>query len=266
MKAAETAAERGHEVLLYEKEQELGGQVNLAMTAPTREEFGELVRYLVHRIKQLGVKTVLGVEADAETIEKEKPDAVVIATGSSPLKNGITGYWPYEIPGWEQDNVVCAEDVIRNPDIAGKKVVVIDDTNFHRSLAAVEMLANQGKQVEVVTAALYTFNHLYLTLNLAHATGRLLEKGVVFSPQSAVKEISGNTVTVHNIFLPDKTERKIEGVDTVVMATMKKVNNELYLEMKKRGKVKEIYNIGDSFSPRKADAAIWEGLKTGRSL
>ncbi len=266
LKLAETAAERGHEVVIYEKEQELGGQVNLAMTAPTREEFGQLVRHLIHRIEQLGVKTVLGTQANAEMIEGEASDAVVIAAGASPLKSGITGYRPYAIPGWEQDNVVCAEDVIRNPDIAGQHVVVVDDNNFHRSLSAVEMLADKGKKVEVVSAALFSFNNLYLTLNFAHAMGRLLEKQVVFIPQSAVKKISGKTVTVYNIFLPDKTERSIEGVDTVVMATMQKANNELYLELKKRGRTAELYNIGDSFSPRRAEAAIWEGLKTGRAL
>jgi hypothetical protein len=85
-------------------------------------------------------------------------------------------------------------------------------------------------------------------------------------PQSAVKEISGKSVTLYNIFLPDKTEKKIEGVDTIVMVTTKKANNGLYLDLKRRGNVKEIYNIGDSFSPRRIEPAIWEGLMTGKQI
>jgi len=266
LKAAETASERGHEVVLFEKENELGGQVKLAMKAPTREEFGQSVRYLEHRISELGVKTVLGVEVDAERIESEQPDAVVVATGSTPMKNGITGYKPYEIPGWEQENVVAAEDVIENPDIAGQNVVVIDDNNFHRSLGAVEMLAEKAKKVTVITAAAYAFNHLYLTLNMAHAYGRLIDKGVEMIPQSAVKEITGSTVTLYNIFLPDKTEKRIENVDTIVMVTTKRANNDLFMDLKKRGNIKELYNIGDSLSPRRMESAIWEGLMTGKEI
>ncbi len=266
LKAAEAAAERGHEVILFEKADKLGGQVNLAKKAPTREEFGQSIRYLEYRVNELGVNTVTGLEVDAQKVEAENPDAVVVATGSLPLKNGITGYKPFEIPGWEQENVVTAEDVIENTDIAGQNVVVIDDNNFHRSLAAVEMLADQDKNVTVVTAASFAFNHLYLTLNMAHAYGRLMSKGVKFIPQSAVKQISGSTVTVFNIFLPEPTEKTIENVDTIVMVTLKKAENSLYLELKKRARVKELYNIGDSLSPRRMESAIWEGLMTGRQL
>lgn len=266
LKAAETASARGHEVVLFEKEDKIGGQVNLAIKAPTREEFGQCIRYLEHRVNQLGVKTIIGTEVDAERVESEHPDAVVVATGSSPMKYGITGYRPYEIPGWAQDNVVTAENVIENTDIAGQRVVVIDDNNYHRSLAAVEMLADKGKKVTVITAAAFAFNHLYLTLNMPHAYGRLMSKNVEFMPQSAVKEISGNSVTVYNIYLPDKTEKKIEGVDTIVMVTARKADNALYLDLKKRGNIKELYNIGDSLSPRRIGPAIWEGLKTGKQI
>jgi hypothetical protein len=161
---------------------------------------------------------------------------------------------------------VAAEDVLEDPDITGQNVLVIDDNNFHRSLAVVETLADKGKHVQVITVAPFAFNQLYLTLNMAHAYGRLLDKDVEFIPQSAVREISGNTASSYNIFLPDKTEKKIEGIDTFVMVTTKKANNELYLELKKRGTIKELYNIGDSLSPRRLEPAIWEGMMTGREL
>ncbi|MBU4037126.1 MAG: FAD-dependent oxidoreductase, partial [Proteobacteria bacterium] len=84
METARVARLRGHEVILYEKEKKLGGQVNIAVKAPGRAEFGGITRYLVKQMELLGVKVNLGVTATSELVAKENPDAVVIATGSNP--------------------------------------------------------------------------------------------------------------------------------------------------------------------------------------
>ena len=68
------------------------------------------------------------------------------------------------------------------------------------------------------------------------------------------------------MFLPDETVKQIEDIDTIVMVTTRKANNSLYLDLKNGGNIKELYNIGDSLSPRRVEAAIWEGFMTGKQL
>lgn len=262
MKAAEMAAERGHDVELYEKDAELGGQVNLARKLPTRDEFWECARYLRMRMEKLRVRVTLGRAVDTEFVLERRPDVVVVATGSLPLKNGITSFWPYEVPGWEQENVLSVEDVLTGRGAVGKRVVVYEDTNHHRGVGICEYLADRGCEVEVVTRHPYVGMDLVITLNQPLLYKRFFEKGVRMSPHEALKEIRGREVVVFNIYT--NQERVLDGVDTVVMATMKKADDALYRALK--GRVAELHRIGDCVQPRLVTEAIWEGFVVGRSL
>ncbi|MBI2876338.1 MAG: FAD-dependent oxidoreductase, partial [Candidatus Tectomicrobia bacterium] len=264
MEAARVAALRGHEVVLYEKEPELGGQVLLAARLPYRDEFGGSVRYLSLQINKLGVRVQLGTEATLEIIQREKPDAVVVATGSVPLRTGFTGLRPDlpGIPGVEQENVCAVHDVIRGTATVGPRVVLIDDDGHHRAAGTGELLANQGKQVEIITRLPFVGMDIVLT-DLSLLYPRLLEQGVVLTPFTAVREIRGNQVVVYPIYTPQQ-ERTIEGVDTVVLAMGNRACNELYRALK--GQVKELYAVGDCVAPRKIAMAIYEGHKVGRTI
>jgi 2,4-dienoyl-CoA reductase (NADPH2) len=98
MEAARTLAQRGHKVTLFEKSTKLGGQLNLAAIPPGRGEFAYAVNWLSSELYRVGVKVEIGKEIDAESIKKQKPDAVVVATGATPLRP--------KIPGIDGDNVV----------------------------------------------------------------------------------------------------------------------------------------------------------------
>ena len=98
METARVAALRGHEVTLYEKESELGGQLNIAAKAPGRADFTEVPRYYILQMKLLNVEVHLGTEVTAEMVKEKNPDAVVVATGSLPEK-------PF-LPGSDMENVV----------------------------------------------------------------------------------------------------------------------------------------------------------------
>src|SRR6266568_2887294 len=91
MQAARVAAQRGFRIKLYERQHELGGQVNLLVRVPNRVEFGDVSRNLQREIHEAGVEVHLGVEMTAEMIEREQPDVVIIATGSRPLLPPIPG-------------------------------------------------------------------------------------------------------------------------------------------------------------------------------
>jgi NADPH-dependent 2,4-dienoyl-CoA reductase/sulfur reductase-like enzyme len=253
MEAARVARLRGHKVVLYEKENELGGQVNLAAKVPSRAEFGGCARYLIKQMEILGIQVNLGVEVTPEMIEKENPDAVIVATGSSPVTPPM--------PGFDQENVVDIRDVLAGAVEVGENVVVADGGEGHwQCVSTAEYLAENGKKVEIVTPLMMVGMDIATTSDLPAAYVRLRAKGAVFTPNMAVIGVSGNSVELFDIYA--NAQKKIEGVDTVVLAMGSYANDQLYKSLK--GKVKEIHRVGDCLAPRLALDAIYDGYNAGR--
>ena len=264
MEAARIAAMRGHEVILYEKESKLGGQINIAMRAPYLDGLEEIIRYLSGQVKKLGVKINLEVEVTPETIKNENPDVVIIATGATPQRTGFTPLCPDidKLPGVDQENVFTYEEVLLDKADVGQKVVLVDDNGAKEALGTAEFLADKGKNVEMITqwdtvGAGITYNR-----ELGLILPRLLKKGVAFSTSTGVKRIQDSKVIVFDVYSDE--ERAIEGVDTIVLAMSKIANDGLYFALK--DKVKELYRVGDCVAPRKIDKAIYDGNKVGRLL
>jgi len=254
LKAAEVAARRGHDVILYEKESVLGGQVNIAAKVPSRQEFGDIIKYLVTQVEKLRVKVVLEKEVQSDMVLSGGFDAVVLATGSIP-------FIP-ELPGIDQDNVVTVWDVLKELKEVGSKVVVVDGGEAHwECCGTAEFLADQGRKVEIITPVLFVGMEISI-FSLPRFYQTVLEKGVTLTASEALKEISGDTVVTSNVF--SGKERRIEGVDTVVLAMGRVASNQLYWGLK--GKVRELYHIGDCYAPRLVDSAIREGDKVGRLI
>ncbi|MFQ5903904.1 MAG: mycofactocin system FadH/OYE family oxidoreductase 2, partial [Candidatus Binatia bacterium] len=225
--------------------------------------FGSSVRYLSLQMGRLGVRVNLGVEATVETIQEENPDVVVVATGSVPLRTGFSALRPDlpGIPGVEQDNVITVYDVIRGTTPIGERVLLIDDDGHHRAAGTGELLADLGKQVEIVTRLPFVGMDIVLT-DLSLLYQRLLEKGVTLTPFTAIKEISGSQAVAYNVY--SQQERVIEGIDMVVLAMGNRACNDLHRSLK--GKVKELHAVGDCVAPRRIAMAIYEGHKVGRAL
>jgi 2,4-dienoyl-CoA reductase-like NADH-dependent reductase (Old Yellow Enzyme family)/thioredoxin reductase len=253
MEAARVAALRGHDVTLYEKEQQLGGQINTLVKAPGRDEFGQVTRYLVTQLSKLGVKVRLGTEADLDTIRQEKADAVIVATGSRPYINAI--------PGSEQSNVVNPSQVLNAEVKVGDNVIVYESTGLQEGPTVADYLAERGKKVEILTnypnfAAWWGMPMMGIGTHIPILWPRLKRNGVSVTPFSRVVKISGQSVTVADVWSGE--ERVINNVDTVVMATGYRANDELYRALK--GKVAELYAVGDCYSPKRALDAIHDAF------
>lgn len=117
MMAALAARDKGHDVVLVEKGQVLGGQLHLAATPPGREEFAVLAADLATQVRKKGVEVLLGQEADLDFILGQGADQVILATGGKPITPGI--------PGAGLDHVVQAWEVLQGRCYLGKRIVII---------------------------------------------------------------------------------------------------------------------------------------------
>ena len=264
MKAAAVLATRGHRVTLVEREDELGGQVNLILRTPGRDEFGWITRDLSRLLELHGVDVRLETEATPELVAEVAPDSVLVATGALPSRSGFSSVNPLvpELPGADQDNVLTVWDVLLGARPIGQRVVVLDDDGTRYAAGVTEVLLDRGSDVELVSRWPALFPTTLTTLDMAHIYGRLLGKGLEYRLNSWAAGIDGGRVSLFNLYTG--AQDAIDDVDTIVLATGPKANDELYLSLK--GRVPSVHRIGDCLAPRKLDHAIYEGELAGREL
>ena len=259
MEAARVAHERGHEVTVYEKSDTVGGQVKLIGKRPGRGAMQGVIRYLKHMLTEQGVSIQTGVTATPELILEQAPDAVVVATGSVPVSKPFPGNYgpPAVLNGW---------DVIQDTHPVGEKVLFVDEDGGHHAMATAELLAEQGKQVDMVTGDLFIGIELAPRGELYLGRQRLLQKGVTFRTDLDILEIdtsdNGLRVKARDIYTNESIT--FEDYDTVVLDVGNTADDDLYHLLK--GQVKEVYRIGDCVAPRGIDMAIFEGRRVGEQL
>jgi thioredoxin reductase len=253
LEAARVAALRGHRVVLFEKDAQLGGQVALAARAPARAEYAGIVRFLAVQVLKLGVEIRLKIEATPTLVLAEHPDAVVIATGSHP-------HVP-PVPGADGKHVVTDRDVLADSAIVGANVVVADDVHTQQALSTAELLLDQGRRVEVLSPLFFVGQDIGIT-SIAPLYTRLFTKGAVLTPHTELRAIEGSTVVVTNVYSGE--ERRIEGVDTVVLAMGSRSTDGLYRALK--GRVAALHAVGDCVAPRGVHQAILDGTRAGRAI
>jgi 2,4-dienoyl-CoA reductase-like NADH-dependent reductase (Old Yellow Enzyme family)/thioredoxin reductase len=240
LEVARIAALRGHDVTLCDRQEKLGGQVNLASVAPFKQEISQVVGYLSREVAKVGVKIELGKEVTPSLIDELKPDTVVVATGASPRR-------PASIPGIDGENVVSAWDVLagRSQAAIASNVLIVGGGLVACELA--DFLAdthdNTGAMPTIVTMlemqplmamqSVYEVRHLLMK--------RLHEKGVRMINGATVTEIleDGAVYTTH-----DGKEETVRGAEYVILAMGSQPLDEL--SGKLEGRVPEVHVIGDA--------------------
>ncbi len=250
MKAAAVAAGRGHDVTLYEAGPQLGGQALLAQLLPHRAEFGGIVTNLAREMELAGVRVVLNAAVDAALIEKENPDAVVVATGAGPRR-----------PDMETDDdahVVDAWQVLRNEVNVGQSVVVADWSCNWIGLGIAEKLASEGCRVRLCVNG--TMPGQCIQQYVRDTTiGRLHKLGVEVIPYVRLHGADTDTAYFQHIMSDEPVV--LEGTDTIVLATGHERVNTLEGALRETGV--EVHAVGDCRAPRTAEEAVLEGLKVG---
>ena len=255
LEAAMVARKRGHNVAVYEKENDLGGQINLIKQRPGRQGMTEIIRYLKHALEKLQVPIMTGVEVTPEFVLENNPDAVIVTTGSKPKTKPVPGEYG---PPW----VLSVWDAIEGRFPVGKRVLFIDENGGHHATATVELLADQGKKVDMVTSDLFIGIELAAIGDLYLTRQRLLQKGVTFLTDVVIDEIDQNKVTARDIYTNERIVFK--DYDSVVLDMGNVAEDHLYRQLK--GRVKELYRAGDCVAPRGIDMAILEGRSIGERV
>ena len=255
MEAARALALRGRHVVLYEREQSLGGTVALAAKAPGRGELQLITGYLQCELARLDVEIHTGVDVTADMLVEQHSQAVIIATGAQ------SGCGLLPIPGYDLPHVTDARRVLRGETVTGQRVVILDESGSHGVYSVAELLAGQGHVVEIVTGDWYVGHDLTATHDIVPWMQRVMVPGVVFTPQTDITRIERGQVIVTDRFAAG--ERAI-AADAVVLGVYEQPAQQLYLALK--GRVTRLFRAGDCVAPRRIEHAILEGRQIGMQL
>jgi len=252
MKAAAVAAQRGHDVTLYEASAQLGGQVLLAQLLPRRSEFGGASTNLQREMALAGVRVVRNTRVDRALVEQTQPDHVIVATGAEP-------YWPaFEQGGALQ--VVDAWQVLRDQVTLGRSVVVVDWRCDWIGPGIAERLVRAGHHVQLAVNGTHCGENLPLYVR-DQLAGELHRLGVPIIPYARLYGCDDNTVYLQHTASGEPM--LLENIDSLVLCQGHQPVDTLGAEL--AGRV-PFERIGDCLAPRTAEEAIYEGLKVAWNL
>jgi 2,4-dienoyl-CoA reductase-like NADH-dependent reductase (Old Yellow Enzyme family)/thioredoxin reductase len=252
MKAAAVAAVRGHRVSLYDKESQPGGQALLAQRLPGRDEFGGIVTNLLREVENAGVELISGCEVNAEMIQAQKPDHVILATGARVNRP--------DIDSLDENRIASYEDILLGRIKAGNRVAIADWRADWIGLGLAEKLALDGCQVHLMVNAAMAGESLQMyTRN--HYVGRLYKLGVEIITHARLFGSDGESIYFQNT-LTD--EAIIVEADTLVYSLGQQPENHLEAQLGESGI--ELSIIGDCLLPRTAEEAVYEGLMAAWEL
>jgi len=267
MEAARVATLRGHKVTLLEKDSELGGKVGTLAIDPLLAEFKNIVDYLATQLRKLRVDARICREATSEDIDELKPDAVILATGSSLTLPAIAEGKP---------GVMTHMEALRRKREIGKKVVVWGFLGQELAVSLAEegkdvVLMGSGSEDALVSGAggyvlpnssrrVYILKKL-TDIDFVRATpeeARLENTEVVY--QAEVQDIAEGAITV----AIKNVGKRVIPYDTLIVSLGRKKNDSLFSEL--QGKVPEVHRIGDCQQNGNINHAIETANKVARKI
>ena len=252
LKAAAVAAERGHQVTLHERDGVFGGQARLAQLLPTRAEFGGIVNNLSREAERQGAVLRTRSEVTADMLAAERPDAVILATGSRPHLPPIEG---------EAAQLLQYTDVIGGTARTGARVVIYDWHGDWIGAGLAEKLASEGAQVRLAVNAMCAAANVQTYIRF-EIVARLHRLGVEVLPWMRLYGADGRTA--YFVHTASREAVVLEDVDTLVLSTPNHPCDELVQSLTQMEI--EHHLIGDCLTPRTAEEAVYEGLKAGLAV
>lgn len=281
LEAARVAAERGHEVVVYEAANDAGGQIRLTAQSQRRHEMISIIDWRMMQCEKLGVTFHFNQWAEADTLLAENPDVVIIATGGLPHT---------EVLSKGNELVVSAWEIISGDVKPGKNVLIFDDAGDHPGLQAAEFIASTGAAVEIMTPD-RSFSPEIMAMNLVPYMRSLQKENVTFtvtyrleaverrgdkliakvgsdyggvSMERVVDQVVVNhgTIPLDDIYFelkPHSTNLGEMSHDQLVKGVSQSV-------IRNPGGKFQLFRIGDAVSARNTHAAIYDALRLVKNL
>ena len=283
LEAARVAAERGHEVIMFEAAADPGGQVRLTAQSPRRREMIGIIDWRMAQCAARDVTFRFNTWAEADDITALAPDVVIVATG------GLPNTELFET-GTEQANVVTAWDIISGDVKPADSLLIYDESGDHPGLQAAEIAALAGSKVEVMTPD-RVFAPDIMAMNLVPYMRALQDKDVTFTVTRRLLDVTrdGNKLTA-TIGTDYSDHTHTTQYDQVVVNYGTLPLDDLYFDLKplssNGGAVDydalidgqpqttdrnpdgsfQLFRIGDAVSARNTHAAIYDALRLVKDI
>lgn len=283
LEAARVAAERGHEVVVFEAQSDPGGQIRLTAKSPRRREMISIIDWRMAQCAARSVEFKFNNWAEADDIISLNPDIVIIATG------GLPNLELFESKK-DANYVISTWDIISGDIKPAENILIYDESGDHPALQAAEIAANSGSKVEVMTPD-RTFSPEIMAMNLTPYMRSLQKKDVTFTVTHRLLDVmlTGNKLTakIGTDYSEYVEEKKYDQI-IVNYGTMPL--DDLYFELKpksknygavdydalingdvqkitknKSGKF-QLFRVGDAVSSRNTHAAIYDALRLVKDL
>ena len=261
LEAARAAAERGHSVEIVEALPVTGGQFRLAGLQPRRAQILDLLDWYERQLTNLNVTLRVNTCLEAAEIAAHPADTVILATGSLPDETGFQRWQPHlpRLPGIERGNVWSPEQVLRREARIAGSVVLYDEGSNWRGVGTAWALAEQGRQVTIVTPEPFVGREIARTAADGTTRRKLAQLGVKFLTEHSLTAWHGNGVTVRNLLTGNEETLP---TSALVMST----TNRAFDPFPESFPNKTTHRIGDCVAPRLAAYAFHEGRKLALTL
>jgi len=291
MECARVLGERGYDVHLREASGEIGGCVKDIMRYPGLSEWGRLITYRqiqLDKLKNVEVHTGVGAMSAKDVLEYGA-EKVVIATGSYWSTNGTSSVSHDPIPGLDAALAyICTPEQVMQGKKTGKRVLVLDAEGYFTGVSMAELMADQGKEVTIVTSLGGVAPYTHFTLEAPNLHRMMYEKHIHEMTYHWPEKIEKGVATLYYLFRDGykrdsgptlgKLPRRVgidvvkKEFDTVIACTGREPNDKLFRELKARqsewaaNDIRGIYAAGDCYAPGLLADAVFSGHRIAREF
>jgi dimethylamine/trimethylamine dehydrogenase len=269
LEAALAAGRRGHDVILAEATDELGGRVTRESQLPGLSAWGRVRDYRTYQLSQMAnVNIYKASELNAEQVLEFGATHVAIATGAKWQRHGYGRAHQFPIPGTDGDNVYTPDDIMDGAKLTGT-VLVYDDDHYYMGSLMAEKLVADGCKVVLVTPNSIVASWTVNTLEQGFIQTQLIKQGVEIIANHCIKEITAASTTLTCNY---SARSCIVEATSVVMVVSREPDDALYQALSadpgklQSAGIETLKRIGDCHGPSTIAAAVYEGHRYAREL